>query len=184
MTRCTSSTTRSPTRSAGTRSRLGGEYRRFLNDNFAEGTGLVQLSRAWRRSWPEPPTRSASRSASGAATSPRTPSAFFVQDQIALGRSFTLDLGLRYEWHVTPTERDDQFVVFDADTRVAGARRRRRRRDLSAEQPATSSRGSAWPGRRRRTVARWCAPPTAGRSTSRARRWSGTRPATRRSRFR
>ena len=22
--------------------------------------------------------------------------------------------GLRYEWHVTPTERDDRFVVFDA----------------------------------------------------------------------
>src|SRR6185295_10221213 len=25
-----------------------------------------------------------------------------------------LDLGMRYEWHVTPTERDDRFVVFDA----------------------------------------------------------------------
>ena len=30
--------------------------------------------------------------------------------------SLTLDLGLRYEWHVTPTERDNQFVVFDQDT--------------------------------------------------------------------
>ena len=42
--------------------------------------------------------------------------AFFAQDQFALGPTLTLDLGLRYEWHVTPTERDDQFVVFDAAT--------------------------------------------------------------------
>ena len=29
----------------------------------------------------------------------------------------TLELGLRYEWHVTPTERDDKFIVFDAARR-------------------------------------------------------------------
>ena len=27
--------------------------------------------------------------------------------------NLTVELGLRYEWHVTPTERDNQFVVFD-----------------------------------------------------------------------
>jgi hypothetical protein len=41
---------------------------------------------------------------------------FFAQDAIRLGPSLTIDLGLRYEWHMTPTERDNQFVVFDAAT--------------------------------------------------------------------
>ena len=41
---------------------------------------------------------------------------FFAQDSITVGPSLTVDLGLRYEWHMTPTERDNQFVVFDAAT--------------------------------------------------------------------
>ena len=41
---------------------------------------------------------------------------FFAQDSITVSPSLTVDLGLRYEWHVTPTERDNQFVVFDAAT--------------------------------------------------------------------
>jgi hypothetical protein len=40
--------------------------------------------------------------------------ASFVQDRITLGNRLTVELGMRYEWHVTPTERDDRFVVFDA----------------------------------------------------------------------
>src|SRR5262249_35324417 len=40
----------------------------------------------------------------------------FFQDSVRVGPSLTLDLGLRYEWNVTPTERDDRFVVFDAAT--------------------------------------------------------------------
>src|SRR5439155_21931243 len=41
---------------------------------------------------------------------------FFAQDNIRVRANLTLDVGLRYEWHVTPTERDDQFVVVDAAT--------------------------------------------------------------------
>lgn len=37
----------------------------------------------------------------------------FVQDQYNLRSDLTLDLGVRYEWNMTPTERDDRFVVFD-----------------------------------------------------------------------
>jgi hypothetical protein len=40
--------------------------------------------------------------------------ALFLQDSVTMRSDLTLELGLRYEWHVTPTERDDQFVVFDA----------------------------------------------------------------------
>jgi hypothetical protein len=40
----------------------------------------------------------------------------FVQDSVRVAPSLTLDLGLRYEWNITPSERDDRFVVFDAPT--------------------------------------------------------------------
>ena len=40
----------------------------------------------------------------------------FFQDRIAARDNLTLDLGMRYEWHVTPTERDNRFIVFDAST--------------------------------------------------------------------
>ena len=40
----------------------------------------------------------------------------FVQDSFRANRSLTFDVGLRYEWNVTPTERDDRFIVFDAPT--------------------------------------------------------------------
>jgi hypothetical protein len=42
--------------------------------------------------------------------------ALFVQHALTLRDTFTIELGLRYEWHVTPTERNDRFVVFDAAT--------------------------------------------------------------------
>ncbi len=93
--------------------RFGGEFRRFLNDNFAEGTGQFNF-----------PTVAAFLSGTANAFSitlgerlshiTQDALAFFAQDRIAIGSNLTLDLGLRYEWHVTPTERDDQFVVFDA----------------------------------------------------------------------
>ena len=83
--------------------RGGGEYRRFLNDNFAEGTGLFNF--------PSVPafiagTANAFSITLGERRSRITQDAvaFFVQDQFAIGPNLTLDLGLRYEWHVTPTE--------------------------------------------------------------------------------
>ena len=95
--------------------RLGGEYRRFLNDNFAEGTGLFNF-----------PSVAAFMAGSANAFSitlgerrsriVQDAVGFFVQDRIGLRPNLNLDLGLRYEWHMTPTERDDQFVVFDAST--------------------------------------------------------------------
>jgi hypothetical protein len=40
----------------------------------------------------------------------------FVQDSFRAHPTLTFDAGLRYEWNVTPTERDDRFIVFDAPT--------------------------------------------------------------------
>jgi hypothetical protein len=95
--------------------RMGGELRRFLSDNFNEGTGQFTF-----------PSVAAFLSGTANAFSitlgerrshiSQDALGFFVQDQISLRSNLSLDFGLRYEWHVTPTERDNQFVVFDATT--------------------------------------------------------------------
>jgi hypothetical protein len=41
---------------------------------------------------------------------------FFGQDNYKLRPNLTLELGLRYDWNVTPTERYDRFIVFDPTT--------------------------------------------------------------------
>jgi hypothetical protein len=95
--------------------KLGGEYRHFLNENFEEGAGsfnfpsvpafLAGNANAFSIILGERRSHIDQRSVSG-----------FVQDRLSVRSNLTVELGLRYEWHVTPTERDNQFVVFDQAT--------------------------------------------------------------------
>jgi hypothetical protein len=95
--------------------KLGGEYRHFINENFEESTGSLNF-----------PTVASFLAGTANAfsitlgerrnTIDQRAVGFFVQDSITVRSNLMIDLGLRYEWHVTPTERDDQFVVFDADS--------------------------------------------------------------------
>jgi len=95
--------------------RFGGEYRRFLNNQFAQGTGQFNF-----------PSMAAFLDGTANAFSVtlgkrlshirQDAVSFFAQDGVRIGSNVTVDLGLRYEWHVTPSERDNQFVVFDAAT--------------------------------------------------------------------
>jgi hypothetical protein len=84
-----------------------------INENFAEGTGVFNFPSvaAFLAG-----TANAFNTTLGERRSVIDQRAIglFVQDQITLRDNVTLDVGLRYEWHVTPTERDDRFVVFDA----------------------------------------------------------------------
>jgi hypothetical protein len=94
--------------------KVGGEYRHFKNENFNQGTGsfnfpsvaafLAGTANAFSITLGERRNHIDQRAV-----------ALFVQDSIAVQPNLTLDAGLRYEWHVTPTERDNQFVVFDAE---------------------------------------------------------------------
>lgn len=95
--------------------RLGGEYRHFINENFAEGTGVINF--------PSMAAFLAGTANAYAVTLGERRSvvdqramSLFVQHQFAVHERLALDLGLRYEWHVTPTERHGRFVVFDAAT--------------------------------------------------------------------
>ena len=95
--------------------RLGGEYRHFINDNFAEGTGVFNF--------PSVPaflagTANAFNITLGERRSviDQRAASLFFQDQVILHDNLTLVLGVRYEWHVTPVERNNRFVVFDAPT--------------------------------------------------------------------
>jgi hypothetical protein len=95
--------------------KLGGEYRRFLNDNFAQGTGAFNF-----------PTVAAFLSGTANAFNitlgerrdhiRQSALGVFFQDAVAVSPNVTVDVGLRYEWHMTPTERDDRFVVFDSES--------------------------------------------------------------------
>lgn len=93
--------------------KFGGEYRHFINENFAEGTGTFNF-----------PSVEAFLSGTANAFTitlgerrsvvDQRAMALFAQDRITLHHTLTLELGMRYDWHVTPTEREDRFVVFDA----------------------------------------------------------------------
>jgi hypothetical protein len=94
--------------------RFGGEYRHFINENFAEGTGVFNFP-------------SVDAFLDGIANSfsivlgerrsiiDHRAFSLFLQDRIAVDR-LSIELGMRYEWHLTPTERRDRFVVFDPAT--------------------------------------------------------------------
>jgi hypothetical protein len=93
--------------------KLGGEYRHFVNENSAEGTGrfnfpsvaafLAGTANAFTTTLGERRNVIDERAL-----------ALFFQDTVRLRDTVTLELGMRYEWHVTPTERNNELVVFDA----------------------------------------------------------------------
>jgi len=95
--------------------KFGGEYRRSLNNNFNSDTGTFVF-----------PSLAAFQSGQGSSfsiTLGDRPSdittgalGFFVQDNVKVTTNLTLELGLRYDWNVTPTESQNRFVVFDAQT--------------------------------------------------------------------
>jgi hypothetical protein len=93
--------------------KFGGEYRQFLTNNFRQGTGsfnfptVASFLDGTADSFNVTLGNQSSSIAQGAL-------GFFVQDNYKWQSNLTLELGLRYEWNMTPSERYDRFIVFDA----------------------------------------------------------------------
>jgi hypothetical protein len=93
--------------------KIGGEFRRIMNDNFTSDTGLFQF-----------PSLAAFQSGLGnnfSITLGDRPSnvrqqavGLFVQDTVRPSPNVSLDLGLRYDGIMAPTETEGRYVVFDA----------------------------------------------------------------------
>jgi hypothetical protein len=95
--------------------KVGGEYRRFHNENFANNVGSF--------TYPSLADFQAGRGTAFTVTlgdigSDVTQQAigFFVQDNFRLRSNLTLELGLRYDLNASPSEADDRFVYFDASS--------------------------------------------------------------------
>lgn len=95
--------------------KLGGEFRQFLNNNFRIGTGVFTFPTV--ASFLNDQANSFSVTL-GDQTSSIAQGAlgFFVQDSFRFRPNLTMELGLRYEWNMTPSERFDRFIVFDSQS--------------------------------------------------------------------
>jgi outer membrane receptor protein involved in Fe transport len=96
--------------------KFGGEGRRFYNNNFTLDTGTF--------TFPNVNSFIAGNANSFSVTLGDRSSAiiqnafgFYVQDNFKVRSNVTLELGLRWDWNMTPTERYNRFVVFDPATR-------------------------------------------------------------------
>ena len=95
--------------------KFGGELRRFYNNNFNRNIGTFGFASvadflAGRGNAFSVTLGDVSNSIATGALG------FFVQDSYKVKPYFTLELGLRYDWFTSPTERYDRFVVFDPTT--------------------------------------------------------------------
>ena len=95
--------------------KFGGEYRRFVNANFAGDTGALTYSTT---------AQFEQDLATGFTFQPTTVSSrlyvnaigLFAQDNFKVSPNLVLEYGLRFEWNGTPTEGEDRFVVFNPNT--------------------------------------------------------------------
>ena len=96
--------------------KFGGEARRFYNNNFTLDAGTFAFPNV--NSFLTGTANSFSVTIGDRSSAIiQNAVGFYGQDNYKLRSNLTLELGLRWDWNVTPTERYDRFVVFDPATR-------------------------------------------------------------------
>jgi outer membrane receptor protein involved in Fe transport len=100
--------------------KFGGEFRRFLNNNFGQDTGTLGFANInnFLAGTVSTFTVTLADAGSNNVTNSISQGALglFAQDNYKLRPNLTLELGLRYDWNMSPTERFDRFVNFDPVT--------------------------------------------------------------------
>ncbi|HKN82609.1 MAG TPA: TonB-dependent receptor, partial [Pyrinomonadaceae bacterium] len=96
--------------------KFGGEARRFYNNNFTLDTGSFTFANVNSFIAGNANAFSVTLGDRSSAII-QNAFGFYVQDNYKARPNLTLELGLRYDWNMTPTERYDRFVVFDPATR-------------------------------------------------------------------
>lgn len=96
--------------------KFGGEGRRFYNNNFNLDNGSFTFANV--NSFLTGNANSFSVTLGDRSSAiVQNSLGLYVQDNYKVKPNLTLELGLRYDWNMTPTERYDRFVVFDPTTR-------------------------------------------------------------------
>jgi outer membrane receptor protein involved in Fe transport len=97
------------------RLKIGGEFRQFFNNNFRLGTGIFNFPTV--AAFIADTANSFSVTLGNQSRS-ITQGAFglFIQDNYQWKPNLTLELGLRYDWNLSPEERYGRFIVFDPGT--------------------------------------------------------------------
>ncbi|HJS25271.1 MAG TPA: carboxypeptidase regulatory-like domain-containing protein [Pyrinomonadaceae bacterium] len=97
--------------------KFGGEGRRFYNNNFTLDTGTFTFPNVNLFLTGNANAFSVTLGDRSSAII-QNAFGFYVQDNFKVRPNLTLELGLRYDWNMTPTERYNRFVVFDPVTRT------------------------------------------------------------------